>query len=264
MTGTTSDRTVAVCGEARALRVRSAGEGRPVVMVPSLGRSSDDFAHLAAALRAAGHRTLLVDPPGIASPLPSRPARDLHEAACDLWEAIDGCGLDEVALVGHAYGNRLVRAASVAHPHRVSALVLLACGGRFEPAAEVWASLARCFDEGLSPPDHRSAVASTFFAPGNDPSGWDDGWWPLVAAQQAAAVGATDQAEIWAGGTAPLLVVQGAQDRVAVPANARDLGARRPDTTVVTIDRCGHAMLPERPDAIADAVVAFLAEHAGG
>ena len=61
-----------------------------------------------------------------------------------------------------------------------------------------------------------------------------------------------------AGASTPILIVQGLQDAVAPPENGymmkRELGER---VELVDIDGAGHAMLPERPKVIADAVIAF-------
>jgi pimeloyl-ACP methyl ester carboxylesterase len=54
-------------------------------------------------------------------------------------------------------------------------------------------------------------------------------------------------------------VVQGDQDRIAPPQNAAllkaDVGAR---AEVVYVDHAGHALLPEQPKAVADAIIAYL------
>ena len=56
-----------------------------------------------------------------------------------------------------------------------------------------------------------------------------------------------------------MLVLQGTDDVVVLPENAQRLAAEFPErVTVVQIARAGHAMLPEQPDAIADAVLAHL------
>lgn len=248
---------------ARSLRLRIDGRGAPVVLVPSLGRSSDDFASLATSLVDAGHRVVLVDPPGIGTPLPDAGPTDLHEAAADLWAALDHVGIERAALVGHAYGNRLVRTASADQPDRVTAIALLACGGDVEPPPGTWEQLARCFDSTLPAAAHLAAVHAAFFAPVNDPSPWAAGWRGDVAGQQAASVAATDAEDFLLGGTAPMLVLQGLDDQVAVPENAEHLARRRRDAEVISIDRCGHAMLPEQPAAIAEHLVRFLAAHLG-
>ncbi len=60
------------------------------------------------------------------------------------------------------------------------------------------------------------------------------------------------------GGRAPIMVVQGKQDAVAPPENALLLKEEFGDRiTLVEIDGAGHAILPEQPRAVADAVSWF-------
>jgi len=81
-----------------------------------------------------------------------------------------------------------------------------------------------------------------------------------VAKAQSAATDAADVATWWrAGGRIPILVVQGLQDAVAPPENGRLLKQAEPDRVeLVEIDGAGHALLPEKPDAIARLVVSYL------
>src|SRR5205814_6051072 len=69
----------------------------------------------------------------------------------------------------------------------------------------------------------------------------------------------SDIAGWWnAGARTPLLIIQGLQDIVAPPENGhmmkKELGDR---VELIDIDGAGHALLPERPEAIAKAVVTF-------
>jgi pimeloyl-ACP methyl ester carboxylesterase len=54
------------------------------------------------------------------------------------------------------------------------------------------------------------------------------------------------------GGSAPILVLQGTEDVVAVPENSDNLAKEFPNRVrVIQISKAGHAMLPEQPDLIA-------------
>ncbi|MDZ7728767.1 MAG: alpha/beta hydrolase [Dehalococcoidia bacterium] len=110
--------------------------------------------------------------------------------------------------------------------------------------------------------DRLPSVQDAFFAPGNEASVWVDGWWPCAAAAQALATRRTPTEEWWHAGTAPVLVVQGMQDRLAPPGNAcalqEDLGDR---VTLVEVEGAGHALLPEQPEAVATAVKSFFEAH---
>jgi len=246
------------------LEVLDLGAGPPVVMHPSLGRGAGDFEHLGRTVADAGFRSILVNPRGIGASQGSVAHADLHDVAADVWAVADALGIDRAVVLGHAFGNRVVRTASSDRPERTIAVVLLAAGGQVPPTEEVRTEFLRVFDPALPREDHLRAVASTFFAPGNNAGVWATGWYPAAAAGQSHAVGRTDFAEVYLGGTAPLLVVQGLQDRIAPPANAWNLVTARAGARLVALPDMGHAMLPERPDDIAAAVVAFLRVTCGG
>ena len=226
----------------------------PVVLLPSLGRPASDFDHLVGALGAAGHRAVAFDPP---MDVPGEPT--LHDLATIVVREIDRLDADRVHLVGHAFGNRLSRCVVADHADRIASLTLLAAGGLVHPTPDIAASLFACFDETLSADEHLEHVRRGFFAPGNDPTVWVDGWMAHVARYQSGAVGRTDRADWWDAAAPRALVVQGLQDLIAVPENGRRYVAEHPEAMLVEIDGAGHALLPERPDDIAVAVIRFLA-----
>ncbi len=145
------------------------------------------------------------------------------------------------------------------HPDRVDGVVLLACGGLIPPAAEASAALLAVFDPTLSPDDHLAAVRTAFFAPGNDPAVWEEGWHGIVAAAQGAATRSTPVEEWWAAGGADVLVVQPADDVIAPVGNAERIVASLDGrATMVIVPGAGHALLPEQPDLVSAAVVEWL------
>lgn len=246
--------------ESGDIEVLARGEGPSVVLVPSLGRGAEDFADLSERLAAAGFRALAPNPRGIGGS--TGPLEDLtmEQIAGDVLAVVHSLGTTPAVLVGHAFGNRVVRLAATLEPHAVDRVALLACGGRVPPAPEVGAALLAVFDESLDADAHLAAVRLGFFADGNDPAVWADGWYPAVASAQMAAQRQMDVSTWWTAGRAEVLVVQPVDDLIAVEANALDileqLGSR---ASMVRIDRAGHALLPEQPQAVADALVTWLA-----
>ena len=104
-----------------------------------------------------------------------------------------------------------------------------------------------------------NAARHVFFAPGNDARVWADGWHFDAARAQRASDGRTPARDWWAGGPAPMLVPQGSDDGIVVPENAKRLAAEFPHrVTLVEIAHAGHALLPEQPEAVAKAVLAWL------
>ena len=103
-------------------------------------------------------------------------------------------------------------------------------------------------------------VRQMFFAVGNDvPRAWQDGWYFEVGRAQRASDSRTPLKEWWAGGSAPMLVVQGMEDVVAVPENAKRLASEFPDrVTLVEIPKAGHALLPEQAERVREAILGYL------
>ena len=240
------------------------GEGPLVVMLPSLGRGAADFDRLASDVAAAGYRVACPEPRGLgASTVPNR-EETLATLAADVAAVVSEFGDGPAVVVGHAYGNRIARMTAANHPELVESLVLLACGG-FVPVSDDMAVAMRAIFDPRSPPEARlDAVSRAFFAPGNDASVWADGWFAKLAHQQERATVSTPVGNWWAGGAAPMLAVQPADDRLAVPANADALIEAVGDRAeVVVIPNAGHALLPEQPEAVAQTVINWLHRRFG-
>ena len=59
-------------------------------------------------------------------------------------------------------------------------------------------------------------------------------------------------------GVGAALVILGSRDIMAPPKSAQVLIAALPGARVVTLPDCGHALMAEQPDAVLDALRAFL------
>lgn len=241
------------------LEVLVRGQGPLVVLIPSLGRGAEDFDDLAGRLATAGYRTAAINPRGIGDSA-GPAARTLQDYAADVAEVVRFLSPGRPAvLVGHAFGNRVARATAAFAPDMVSGLILLACGGQAPIPPDAAAALRDVFDESLSADAHLTAVRTAFFAPGNDPAVWRDGWYPAVALAQQTALHATPVMSWSGGGTVDIYIVQAEADVIAPPANAEALRATYPDrVAVATLPNAGHAILPEQPERLAELVGAGL------
>ena len=109
--------------------------------------------------------------------------------------------------------------------------------------------------------EKRAALEFAFFAEGNDPDAWLEGWDPRLGLAQTI-VNTVEAKEKWraGGGVLPMHVVQASEDVVSPPeVGSALLLADFPDrVTVSVVDNAGHALLPERPAAVAAAVLDFL------
>lgn len=141
----------------------------------------------------------------------------------------------------------------------VSQLVLIAAGGLFPVREPIVAAMIGAMTPTLSREERLKHLQVAFFAPGNDPSVWLDGWWPETARAQSEAVRATRVEDWWSAGGKPITVLQAEHDAIAPRENAEDLKSRLSDRVkIIDITGAGHAMLPEQPEQIAKAVLSVL------
>src|SRR5581483_8080339 len=126
---------------------------------------------------------------------------------------------------------------------------------QYDPALS--AEIDKAGDPALPEATRLAALRVAFFAPGNDPRPWLAGWHPEIRAAQRAAAAAVQQADWWSGGTAPILDLQAAADPFRIPNTRNELkdafGTR---VTVTVIPHASHALMPEQPTAVVDALTA--------
>ena len=241
------------------LEVSCAGQGPPVLLVPSLGRGQEDFDTVASLLLAAGLRLIRPEPRGIGGSAPLRPGADLHDMAADVAAAIAVLGTGPVVAAGHAAGNWVVRMLAHDRPDLVRGVALLAAmtGTGVDPA--IGRAITGSFDPVLPDAERLMHLQRAYFAPGNDARIWLPGWHPDVArAQRAANAARTDRAWLRAADRHPLLYVAAAEDAIWPPPGETELQDQLgPLARRVMVAKAGHALLPEQPAAVAAALVDF-------
>lgn len=243
--------------------VRTVGNGKPVLMIPSLGRGVADFDEVAGRLVAEGFMTILPEPRGINGSTGPNPV-DLFDLAGDLAAVLKMMCSGKVDVVGHAFGNRVARSLAAAHPQLVGRVILLAGGGAVPLTDPIRAALEGSYAQGSKPDaDRLKDLQLAFFAVGNEPSRWLSGWFPAAAKAQVDAVRSTSRDRWWQAGESPLLLVQAAEDPIAPPGNSdilkKEVGSR---LTEITLRHASHAILPEQPAAVAMALKIYLGSHA--
>jgi pimeloyl-ACP methyl ester carboxylesterase len=272
------DRSVAI-GDEIELNVREVGAGAPIVLVHGLPSNIGDWAGVPDALAAHGHRVVVYDRAGYG--WSSRPPvadgnYSLASNARDLGALLDQLGIERAALVGWSYGGGIVQTFALAHPERVSRLVLLGSVGPLNAAAKP-DSMERLASSAIGPPLFNyvtsvpslgrgvmeGALAEVFSGTENVPAGYLE-----RSAAQMALPGTIDAwlAEQGDGGYGalrpesiqiPTLVLHGGDDHAVSVAIANDLAQRLPNDELVVVEGGSHMLPIMHPDLVASQVHAF-------
>jgi pimeloyl-ACP methyl ester carboxylesterase len=240
------------------------GRGPPVVLLPGRGRDSEDFNDLAADIAKAGFRVLRPQPRGAGESRGPMQNLTLHDFARDIAAVIRHEGNTPAVIVGHAFGNWVGRMTATDYPELVRGVVIVAAAAKAYPAGfagakELSDAVKKAGDLKRPEAERLEALRMAFFAPGHDARVWLTGWHPEVDEAQFTAGRATKQSEWWPGGKAPLLDVQAELDpfkpRSMMNEIKEEFGAR---ADIVVIPNASHALIPEQPVAVTEAIVAWI------
>ncbi|MEV4342374.1 alpha/beta hydrolase [Streptomyces sp. NPDC049590] len=104
-----------------------AGEGPVVLLVPGVASDAQDWFQVIQEL-AVTHRVIALSLPGMGG---TSPRRSVHPASMASFVAdfLDVLEVGPVVAVGHSYGGHVVTELTLAHPHLVTRLALVASGG---------------------------------------------------------------------------------------------------------------------------------------
>ncbi|MBM3547055.1 MAG: alpha/beta hydrolase [Alphaproteobacteria bacterium] len=249
-------------GHAR-IRAFVRGAGPTVVMLSGMGRPPSDLEAFGKAVADSGYKVAICEYRGVGESTGPLDGITFHDLAKDVIAVIDKVGGAPVALIGHAFGNRIARTLAADRPDLVSCVVMLGASGKVQPSPEIAAAIRIAQSMHLPRKDREAAVRLAWVGPGRDPSGWLDENWsqPFIKGAMAAAE-RTPLSEFWTAGKAPILIVQGLADVSAPPANGRSLKEEVGDrATLVELEGVGHSMAVEAPDECAKPVLDYLAKR---
>uniref|UniRef100_A0A0G4FGK0 AB hydrolase-1 domain-containing protein n=1 Tax=Chromera velia CCMP2878 TaxID=1169474 RepID=A0A0G4FGK0_9ALVE len=192
--------------------------------------------------------------------------------AQDVVNVLRKLGRHRAHLVGWAGGNRVMRLVAARHGQLARSVVLLAAGGLYGPTVDAEtlrrASEASSTKVSMSDEERVRLVKACMFAPSTADTrvrefvesvlrSEAEGLIPSVPPESRAQ--APDREEWWGGGEAPLLVVQGLDDRMAPVENGRELKRQFGNRVkLVELREAGHMLAYEQAGACADAAVAFF------
>ncbi len=242
------------------IAVRAYGAGPRLIMLPSLGRGATDFDAIAVRIAAHGFRVLCPQPRGIGGSTGPLHHITLHDYARDVAAVIDHDGGGATVVAGHAFGNFVARTTAADYPHLVRAVVLLAATHTWPLTPELRDSINKCHMMQLPEAERLHHLQHVFFAPGNDARVWLGDWDEDVMHAERAATEATPKPEWWTAGKAPVLDVLALNDPLSPPHSVNcyrdEWGAER--VTLARIPDAAHALLPEQPAAVADAIITYM------
>ena len=248
------------------IEVLSQGSGPVIVLLPSLGRSGEDYDAVAAMLASDGFRVLRPQPRGIGRSKGPMDGLNMHDLAADVAKVIESENKGPVVVVGHAFGNFVARQIAADRPDLVSGVVVAAASSGKVPPGSTEKPISPEIRQAIDGPSDMSLPESkrleylriAFFAPGNDASVWLGGWNSDVHHMESHAREHTPVDDYFSAGTAPILDLQAEQDPVAPRRFAGVLKLLLGDrVTIVVIPNASHALFPEQPHAVAQAIATF-------
>jgi pimeloyl-ACP methyl ester carboxylesterase len=249
-------------GGLAALRV-GPRDGIPVLLVPGLTGSKEDFLPLLGPLGDAGFDVTAIDQRGQYESRAADPAREctLEALAADLGRLLDAAPR-RPHLVGHSFGGLVARAAVIAGPDRVASLTLLSSGpgGIVGPRRvalramravyerrgidAVWAALRAADGASAAEPGRLEFLENRFYA------GSDVGLRVMCDAVLHETDRVAELAEALRAGGTPALVAHGEADDAWPPLVQADM-ARRLGARYAQIPAAAHSPAIESPEATA-------------
>jgi pimeloyl-ACP methyl ester carboxylesterase len=240
------------------------GSGPIIVILPSLARGANDYDSVAPYLVDAGYRVIRPQPRGIGKSNGPMDKLTLHDFAADVAMVLDHIKASPSVVVGHAWGSQPARMLAADRPDLVRGIVMAAASAGKLPPGSTEKPFSRLRTEidgsgDMSLPDSRRLeyLRAAFFGPEGNPRLWLDGWNQAAHDAQAHAREHTPVDEYFsAGETVPILDLQAEYDAVVVKDVMKPCLGDRVEVRV--IKNAGHAMAPEQPEAMANAIIDFV------
>ena len=204
--------------------------------------------YTAVALDLPGHGAL-IDRPG-------RETMTIEEYGGDVRAELIRRGLEHVCLIGHSLGSAIALRLAVDYPALVSRLVLVGAGARLRVMP---ALLARTQTD----PEAKTELIEWAFAPAHQQQAREFASQlaptaPGMLHRDLAACDAFDMMNELSHIAQPTLVITGEEDRLTPPKYAHYLAEHLDNARLALLPNVGHYAHIEAPQAVADAISAWL------
>ena len=232
----------------------------PVVLLPSSIRGSDDFDAVAKRISDAGYLVLRPQPRGIDGSRGPLEDLTLHTLANDVAATIRELGNGRRAVVvGHAFGHYVARVTDLDYPELVRGIVIAAGAQRYQNDSSLSLSLEQASNESLGRDERLKHLYHAFFTPSSDATVWLTGWHSELRSFYKDAAKTPPQSEWWPVTHAPILDLQAAADPWRPSQSRTELKDILGNlVTIQLIEEASHALFPEQPDRVAEAIVNWI------
>jgi len=198
-------------------------------------------------------------------------AYTLGEEAADVAAVLDACGIRRAIVYGRSRGGMLAQEFALSYPERVAALILSGTSHRGPGSAGETARVTEAMriDPRMSREEIFARQDEAMAAPGwreRDPEAFNyclsvDLEAPprrFAVERQREAMSQWSSYDRLVRIAAPTLVLCGEDDPMVPPPNSVSLANTIPGAKLELIPQCGHLPMLEQPEAVRDAVFAFL------
>ena len=256
------------------LNVHITGQGPAMVCWPSLLMTGlmwqGQVAHFASR-----YRMVLIDSPGHGDSVPLRRHFTLEECALCLTQVLDALDIEDCVLLGNSWGGMMGGVFAALYPQRTRAAVLMNCtasaAGRYQKAefqlmtfmlrhlGKVPGSLVsravKAF-AGVTTEQHKPAVVQFIrqtVAAANAQS--------VCWAIDSVVPRRVDHHALLSAISKPVLVMTGEEDRTFPVAETQRMAEAIPGSQFVVLPQVGHLAALEAPEAVNQAIDAFLRQQ---
>ena len=241
----------------------SRGEGEPIVLLPGGTLKVGYLDGLADALAKSGHRVVGINFRGSGKSTGSSEGITRQTMADDVAGVIKALKLGPVNVAGNDFGNRVARMLAASHPELTRSVILLAAGGKIQPAPPAAKALGIIFNPASTDADILAVFPFLVSNPADSARVWKlfkPSLDPGAAAIEKTAAESTPLDAWWAPpGQTKYLILQGAEDQIAPPENGvqlqKELGDR---ATLVNVPGAAHLLPLEQPEEASSRIVDFL------